>query len=69
MDLAKIKRSMVKNLDWHIAEVERLKNVIRDLRQKLALAGVEGSPPPWETTIGRLRTENQRLHENGRYVS
>jgi hypothetical protein len=26
--------------------------VVRDLRQKLATAGVEGSPPPGETTIG-----------------
>ena len=32
-------------------------NVIRELRQKLAIAGVEGSPPPFETTIGGLRRE------------
>ncbi len=31
--------------------------IVDDLRRKLAEAGVEGSPPPWETLIARLTRE------------
>ncbi len=38
--------------------------IIRELRQKLAIAGVEGSPPPGEeTTIGALLTRAQNAEE------
>lgn len=58
----------------HITTLERERDealaVIRELRQKLAEAGVEGSPPPWETTIARLerlaceaRADAARLRE------
>ena len=36
------------------AENAKAIGVIRELRQKLAIAGVEGSPPAGETTIGAL---------------
>lgn len=63
-------------LDLHVArteatelraEVERSREVIRELRVKLAEAGVEGSPPPGETTIGQLqrqRDEARAAREN-----
>lgn len=38
-----------------LAENAEAHSVIRELRQKLAIAGVEGSPPPsGDTTIGTL---------------
>jgi hypothetical protein len=43
-------------------------DVIRDLRQKLAIAGVEGSPPPFEATIPRLIREKRELTERLRAV-
>jgi hypothetical protein len=44
------------------AERDEAMGVIRDLRRKLAVAGVEGSPPPGQdTTIGSLRAEVERL--------
>ena len=37
------------------AEYAEAVDIIRDLRRKLACAGVEGSPPPWEADIPRLQ--------------
>lgn len=56
---SKIEYRMKKEAEEHRVERENDEalDVIRELRQKLALAGVEGSPPPFETTIGRLERE------------
>lgn len=56
-DLAGILSSLLRVSQRSKQENDEALDVIRELRQKLALAGVEGSSPPFETTIGRLERE------------
>lgn len=46
--------------------VDKALTVIRELRQKLAIAGVEGSPPPFETTSGALRRKRDAALARGK---